>query len=140
VPAPTTPEILAHLDAVQTALGTITGLTVYVGGAPEASGWVRPDRYAVLYPEPGMAVRESLANDRTDFETVVQVTCVGSDPERALWVADKARQALAGSLVVEGRSCWPPEDLGGPPLVRDDDVTPPVWFVPVQYRIRSTPA
>lgn len=136
----TTPEVLPHLDAVQAALVAVTGLTVYVGGAPEASGWVRPDLYAVLYPEPGMAVRESLADDRTDFEAVMQVTCVGSDPERALWVADKTRRALAQPLAVVGRSCWPPEDMGGPPLARDDDVTPPVFFIPVQYRIRSTPA
>jgi hypothetical protein len=140
MPTPTAPEVLPHLDAVQAALEAVTGLTVYVGGAPESSGWVRPDRYAVLYPEPGMAVRESLADDRTDFEAAFQVTCVGSDPVRALWVADRTRKALDIPLAVEGRSCWPPEDLGGPPLARDDDVTPPVWYVPVQYRIRSTPA
>jgi hypothetical protein len=134
----TTPEVLPHLDAVQAALEDI-GLTVFVGGTPTSSGWTSPDRYAVLYPEPGMAVRESLADDRGDFEAAFQVTCVGGDPVRALWVADRVRRALAQPLTVVGRSCWPPEDLGGPPLARDDDVTPPVWYVPVQYRIRSTP-
>ena len=135
----TTPEVLPHLDGVQAALEAAT-LTVYVGGTPTSSGWTAPDKFVVLYPDPGMAVRESLADERTDFETTMQITCVGGDPERTLWVADKVRKALTGPLTVQGRSCWPPEDLGGPPLARDDDVTPPLWFLPVQYRICSTPA
>jgi hypothetical protein len=135
----TTPEVLPHLDGVQAALET-AGLTVYVGGTPSSSGWTPPDKFAVLYPDPGMAVRESLADERTDFDATMQITCVGGDPVRTLWVADKVRKALAAPLTVEGRSCWPPEDLGGPPLARDDDVTPPLWFLPVQYRICSTPA
>lgn len=127
------------MDAVQAALQD-AGLTVYVGGAPPtASGWTPPDKYAVLYVEPGEAVRESLADTRTDFMTTFQVTCVGSSLERCLWVADRAREALSSPLTVEGRSAWRPEDLGGPPAQRDDDTNPPSWFVPVQYRIKSTP-
>lgn len=140
MPAPTTPEVLPHIDAVQAAL-VAANLTVYVGGTPASSGWTAPDKFAVLYPDPGMAVCESLADDRTDFDSTVQITCVGGDPVRALWMADRVRKALAAApLTVDGRSCWPPEDLGGPPLARDDDVTPPLYFIPVQYRIRSTPA
>lgn len=135
----TVPEVLPHLDAVQAALEN-ADLVVYVGGTPSAAGWSAPDKFAVLYPGPGMAVRESLADQRSDFDCTMQITCVGGDPERTLWVADKVRKALASPLTVEGRSCWPPEDLGGPPLARDDDVTPPLWFLPVQYRICSTPA
>lgn len=132
----TAPDILPHADAVQAALED-QGLTVYLGGAPQSGA---PDKFCVLYPDPGMAVRESLADQRTDFESTMQVTCVGSTPERALWVSGRVRRALSVPLTVEGRQCWPPEDLGGPPLARDDDVTPPLYFVPVQYRICSTPA
>ncbi|MFJ8110427.1 hypothetical protein [Streptomyces sp. NPDC096132] len=135
----TPPDVLPHLDAVQAALEAVN-LTVYVGGAPTSSGWTPPDKFAVLYPDPGMAVRASLADNRTDFDSTMQVTCVGSDVERALWVAARVRQALTTPLAVEGRTCWPAEDLGGPPVQRDDDVTPPVYFVPVQYRICSIPA
>ena len=127
------------MDAVQAALQA-AGLTVYLGGAPTGAGWSPPDKYAVLYPEPGEAVRESLADARTDFMTTFQVTCVGASLERALWVADKTRAALSGPLTVAGRAVWRPEDLGGPPVQRDDDTTPPSWFVPVQYRIKSIPA
>jgi hypothetical protein len=133
------PEVLPHVDAVQAALEG-AGLTVYLGGAPTDAGWSPPDVYAVLYPEPGEAVRESLADARSDFMATFQVTCVGGSMEMALWVADKVRQALSGPLAVEGRTAWRPEDLGGPPVQRDDDTTPPSWFVPVQYRIKSIPA
>lgn len=132
------PEALPHVDAVQAALETIHGLTVYLGGAPTDTGWSPPDKYAVIYPEPGEAVRESLADTRTDFMGVVQITCGGASWERALWVADRVRRALSGPLTVAGRSAWRPEDLGGPPVQRDDDTNPPTWFVPVQYRIKST--
>ena len=127
------------MDAVQAALEE-GGLTVYLGGAPTNAGWTPPQQYAILYPEPGEAVRESLADTRADFMATFQVTCVGASMERALWVADKVRQALNGSLAVEGRTAWRPEDLGGPPVQRDDDTNPPSWFVPVQYRIKSIPA
>ncbi|MGR3870984.1 hypothetical protein ACUXZZ_20620 [Streptomyces graminifolii] len=135
----TVPDVLPHADAVQSALEDV-GLTVYLGGTPSAAGWSPPDKFAVLYPDPGMAVRESLADERTAFDSTMQITCVGSSAERALWVAGKVRQALAAGITVAGRSCWLPEDLGGPPVARDDDVTPPVYFVPVQYRVCSNPA
>lgn len=135
----TTPTVLPHVDAVQAAL-TGAGLTVYVGGVPTSAGWVPPDKFAVLYPEPGQAARASLADDRTGFTGMVQVTCVGGSVERALWVADRVRQALAGPLSVAGRVAWRPEDQGGPPVQRDDDVTPPLWFVPVQYLLQSIPS
>lgn len=113
------------------------GLTVYLGGTPTDAGWSPPDKYCVLYPEPGEAVRESLADIRSDFMATFQVTCVGGSAERALWVADKVREALSVQLTVAGRTSWKPEDLGGPPVQRDDDTTPPSWFVPVQYQIKS---
>ncbi|MFE4697288.1 hypothetical protein ACFRIC_09360 [Streptomyces sp. NPDC056738] len=133
------PTVLPHMDAVQAALEAAE-LTVYLGGAPTQSDWVPPDKYVVLYPEPGQAVRESLADARTDFTTTFQITCVGGSMERALWAADTARAALSAPLAVDGRATWRPEDLGGPPVQRDDDTTPPSWFVPVQYRLMSIPA
>ncbi|NUP23606.1 MAG: hypothetical protein HOZ81_47630 [Streptomyces sp.] len=135
----TTPTVLPHVDAVQAAM-TAAGLTVYLGGTPTSSGWSPPGQFAVLYPAPGTASRASLAAERTDFQHLMQITCVGATAERALWVADKVRQALSGPLVVEGRRAWQPEDQGGPPVQRDDDVSPPLWFVPVQYLIQSIPS
>lgn len=134
----TTPTVLPHIDSVQAALEA-AGLTVYLGGTPGGT-WTPPDKFTVLYPEPGRAARSSLADDRGDFTGMVQVTCVGGSLERALWVADRVRQALSGPLTVAGRRAWRPEDQGGPPVARDDDATPPLWFVPVQYLIQSIPS
>ncbi|MFE5514458.1 hypothetical protein ACFQ9J_28385 [Streptomyces sp. NPDC056529] len=135
---PPVPDVLSHVDAVKAAL-TAAGLSVFVGGTP-AGAWTPPDKFAVLHPDAGTAVRESLADERTTLDCLMQITCVGGDVERALWVAGRVRRALAKPLAVDGRVCWRPEDLGGPPVQRDDDITPPLYFVPVQYRICSAPA
>lgn len=129
----TAPAVLPHLDAMQAAL-VGAGLAVGLGGAPVPAA----DRYVALYPDPGQAMSESLADRRTDVAVMVQVTCVGPTAEQALWVADKVRGAFFGDLAVEGRVSWRPEELGGPPVSRDDTVTPPLYVLPVQYRLRST--
>jgi hypothetical protein len=134
----TAPAVLPHRDAVEAAL-TDAGLVVGLGGAPPSAPPAgTQDKYAVLYFDPGQSMTESLADARTDFACTFQMTCVGPTEEQALWVADKARAALHGQLTVQGRTAWRPEELGGPGVQRDDDVTPPLYFVPVQYRLQST--
>ena len=130
----TTPTVLPHVDAVTSAL-TTAGLTVYLGGAPQATAVP----YCVLYPDPGQAVRASLADDRVNFTGVLQVTSVGATAEQALNYADRAAAALSAPLVVAGRNGWRPEALDGTPVKRDDDVTPPVFYSAARYRLRSTP-
>lgn len=129
----TAPDIKPLLDAVQAAL-TGAGLAVGLGGAPAPV----PTKYAALYFDPGQVLTESLADLRTDLQLMFQVTCVGPTQEQCLWVAAKVRSALFGRLTVAGRSVWRPEELGGPFVLRDDDVTPPVFYLPVQYRLKST--
>ncbi|MGA4864103.1 hypothetical protein ACPB9J_15800 [Streptomyces lavendulocolor] len=131
----TTPAALPHRDAVKAALEA-QSLPVGLGGAPEPAPASR--MYAVLYFTPGRSVTESLADQRTDYDGVFQVTCVGPDEERCLWVADKVRRALHGPVTVGGRKAWRPVELGGPPVLRDDDVSPPLFYVPIQYQLKST--
>jgi hypothetical protein len=129
------PAVLPHRDAVVAALGGL-GLEVSAGRAPDP---IPDDRmYVVVYTAPGQSRTESLADRRTDFEATVQVTCVAPDDERCLWLADKVRAALWAPLVVEGRVAYRAEELGGPPVLRDDDVTPPLFYTPIQFMIRST--
>jgi hypothetical protein len=131
----TAPDVLPHLDAVQAAL-VGADLVVGLGGAPTPVP--ASQMYVALYSDPGQSVSESRADARTDFMGVVQATCVGPTAEQALWVTGRVRSALHAPLVVDGRVAWRPEELGGPPLQRDDSVTPPLYFLPVQYRLRST--
>lgn len=130
-----TPAVLPHRDAIVTALNA-ANLTVGLGGAP--SPVPATQMYAVVYMSSGRSVPESLADRRTDFDGLFQVTAVGPTEERCLWVADKVRAALHAGITVDGRQAWRPEELGGPPVIRDDDVSPPLWFAPIQYMIRST--
>nr|BFD90712.1 hypothetical protein KitaXyl93_20720 [Kitasatospora sp. Xyl93] len=128
------PEDLPHVLAAKAAIEA-TGVTVYLGGAP--AGTALPKAYVVLYPSPGIETAVSLADDRTGLDLPLQATAVATTPEGAVGTAGRVRRGLAAALVVDGRACWRPEPVGGPPLQRDDDVTPPCWYLPVQYRLRS---
>ncbi|MEU1421474.1 hypothetical protein [Kitasatospora sp. NPDC005751] len=132
----TAPAILPHVEAIRAALAAVP-LPVYLGGAP--AGTALPKAFAVLYPGPGAASAASLADERTALDILLQVTCVATTPEGAIGTADRVRAALTPPLTVDGRACWRPEELGGPPLQRDDDVTPPLYHLPVQLRLRSIP-
>lgn len=131
----TAPDLKPHFDAIAAAL-TGAGLTVGQGGAPSPVPSSR--MYAALYIDPGMSVRESLADLRTDFTVTFQVTAVGPTQEKCLWVCQRTRDAFHAPLAVAGRSAWRAEELGGPPVQRDDDVSPPLYYLPVQYRLQST--
>lgn len=135
----TTPAALPHVDAVTTALKG-AGLTVYLGGAPSSIVPTTAQPYVVLYPLPGRTVAASLADDRTRYVGVVQLTCVGLTAEQALSVSDRATAALSAVLPVAGRVAWKPESLDGQPVQRDDDVVPPVYYAVARWRLRSIPS
>jgi hypothetical protein len=131
------PAVLPHRNAILAALAG-AGLAVGEGVAPATVPTT--GMYVVLYMDPGRAVSESLADQRTDLSTTFQVTCVAPTVEKVLWLADRVRGALFAAPAVDGRSAWRPEELGGPPVQRDDGVTPPLFYLPVQYRLYSTAA
>ncbi|GFH34291.1 hypothetical protein [Streptomyces pacificus] len=130
-----TPAVLPHRDGIVAALEAVN-LVVGRGAAPDPVPASR--MYAVVYMSPGRSVSESLADLRTNFDALFQVTAVGPDEERCLWVADRVRAGLHAGVTVEGRAVWRPEEIGGPPVIRDDDVSPPLFFLPIQFMIRST--
>lgn len=129
------PDIKPHVDAVMAALAA-AGLTVGDGGAP--SSVPANGVYVALYFDPGQSFTESLADQRTDFAVAFQVTAVGPTAEKCRWATQRVRMALHAPLTVSGRAAWRPEELGGPPMQRDDDVSPPLYYLPVQYRLQST--
>ena len=135
----TTPAVLPHVDAVTMALQA-AGLTVYLGGAPSGVSPTDAAPFVVLYPEPGRAQTASLADDRTLFSAVVQLTCVGLTAEQAMSVSDRATAVMSSVLTVAGRFSWKPESLDGQPVQRDDDVVPPCFYAPSRYRLRSIPS
>lgn len=133
-----TPAVLPHVDAVTAALQG-AGLTVYFGGAPAGVVPTDGSPFVVLYPDPGHPVAASLADERTHFTAVVQLTCVGLTAEQAANVSDRTMAALLTPLTVAGRVAWKPESLDGQPVQRDDDVTPPNYYAVSRWRLRSIP-
>lgn len=131
------PDIKPHVDAVIAALRG-ADLVVGDGGAPPAAAIPAAGIYVAVYFDPGQSVPESLADQRTNFDLSFQVTCVGPTAEKCRWATQRTRAALHAPLVVAGRTSWRPEELGGPPIQRDDDVSPPLYYLPVQYRLQST--
>ncbi|MFB7288977.1 hypothetical protein [Actinacidiphila glaucinigra] len=132
---PTPPDLQVHADAIIAALQG-AGLVVGDGIAPDpppADGL-----YVVLYTDPGQVLSESLADQRTNLAVGFQLTCVGPVAARVRWLVHTCRTALFPPLTIEGRAAWRAEELGGPPMQRDRDVTPAVFYQPVQYRLQTT--
>ncbi len=97
--------------------------------------------YVVLYPGPGTPVAAALCRDYDDLWWDFQVTCVGGTPTGALWARDKVTAALTNAgLAVAGRFVIVRPDGHDPgPMRRDDDLTPPRFWVPTGWRAQSLP-
>lgn len=134
-------------DVVWALLDAVTGVNTYDGEIVDAQGKpTTPPRaatsdrvaaYAVLYFSPGRRHANALNGDQRSIEGAFQVTCVAGDPSSALWCVDKALAALAGvSVTVDGvaRQIRVREDDPGP-VRRDDNVTPPRHYVPLQFQL-----
>lgn len=97
--------------------------------------------YNVLYTDNGQLSRSSLGVTSDRFELWFQVTSVGATRQQAGWAADKARADLLDQIpTVTGRHCGPiTQDAPPQPVQRDDDLTPPVFYVTASYRLTSVP-
>ncbi|MGS2645833.1 hypothetical protein [Streptosporangium sp. G12] len=126
--------VKALLAMLNTALGATC--PVYWAEAPDA----RPAKYAVMYPDTGMksAFHRTLTNNGPD-ELRYQITSVGTDPEQAMWVADKVAYALLTAVpTVAGRRVWPAIEEDSQPIRRDDASTG-LFYATAQYLSRSDP-
>jgi hypothetical protein len=133
-PAP----VLAHVTAVRDLLDAQlpAAVTVEVGGAP--AGAAPP--YAVVYPDPGMP-EGTLGDRHRDLLLEFQVTCVGTGPQQAQDVADRVRTVLLTlTPSVTGRMVQPLwQVVSGERVRRDDDVNPPLWYLPLIFQMRTGP-
>jgi hypothetical protein len=137
VTVPEASPVAAALAALLTAGLASTAVTVYVGQRGSAT------RCVVLHVGPGDVASLSLADERSGLDVEFQVTAVGSGPDQAAWVADKARAVLLapGAVTVSGRSTSRIYQEQAPPEpIPDNDVQPPLWTAPVRYRLQTLPA
>jgi hypothetical protein len=139
VTAPSAPAAaLPHLQAARDLLDTQTpsAIRFAVGVAPTGT-----PPYGVLYVREVTA--EGWLGDRyRDLLVEFQVTCVGTGPEQAMDVADRSRAVLLTQTpAVAGRVVQPLwQEPTGEPLLRDDDVTPPLYYLPLIFQMRTEPA
>lgn len=134
----TQPALLPHAKSILERLNT-TDLTVGDHKAPKAADQSIVAPCVVLYLRPGGLQSGDLGQPEDDAWLPFQLTCVGKMAAQAMWVADVAHTALTSSpLQVEGRSIARlRRTFFGANAQRDDDVTPPLFYVPVEYRLWS---
>lgn len=138
----TVPQLRPHLDAVVAALtptlsAASPAVPLGVGRKPDDT---TAARWAVLYPlTPDFD--GPVADDAADLTYGFQVTSVAATCGECEWLADLVRTALLTTdLTVAGRHCDPTSPTGGPGVLRDDDVTPPVWYRAETYDVYTSPA
>ena len=122
--------IMAHLDAGST--------TNYLSQGPK-----RPSgKYCVVHPftpEDDGSLGDPAQNSIVQFQT----TSVGETSEQALWVQDTvaARLHLAVLTVATGVTTHPIRAVKGSaqPVLRDDDIEPPMFYATKRWRVHAIP-
>ena len=97
--------------------------------------------FVVLWPDAPVHGAHTLAAPNGKQTTTLVCHCAGLTPD----AADIAQRALADviyglySTTADGRKVEYPEQLGGLPMTRDDDVSPPLYDLAVEWRLRTSP-
>lgn len=141
----TQPEQNPHARAIIASLEA-ADLTVGDGVAPkspDAKTFVAP--CIVLYTRAGGFKSGTLAQPDVDGDMRFQLTAVGRLAAEARWYADRAHAALTNHpievdnrLICRVRRMWIASTIE-----RDDDVTRPLFYLPVEYglfTLSRTPA
>lgn len=143
-PITVNPHALAILDALQPLEARAQPIAVGDGKAPRSPDGRIVAPCAVLHFRPGGEMFSSVGCSDTDATIPFQVTCVGQTAEQARIVNDEVAKLLDGAaLTVAGRAIFrvrrPRGVIGGSPE-RDEEVTPPLFYLPAYYSLMSTAA
>lgn len=130
-------------DAVKAAV-IAAGVVAELGGRPKdatAQGYAKP--FVVIWPDGPMRTPSKL-NDPLGTETTVLVChCAGLTVEAAQIAEQALFTAVTGLYrqTVDGRVVdrMPVQDWAQP-LTRNDAVSPALYDLPVEWRIRTSPA
>jgi hypothetical protein len=141
------PEVDRRLitDAVFAQLETLTGVTAYRGEVPDHPPALTGDpdgrvaAYVVLYPFGGTPGPEvDLGDTAVDLVYTCQVTCAAGYPTDCEYLVDRVHPLLyRWAPAVAGLVCGPlrpPAGFDPGPVRRDDQPSPPRFYVPLQFR------
>lgn len=116
--------LVAHLD------GT-SGIDAYLSQGP------RPPAGKTVVLHPGDAIENGpLGDPDRDLRLTFQTTSIGTTPEQALWTHDQIVARLLRAEVLVGGGAvtlplWRADDQA--PVLVDDDLAEPLWFVPCRW-------
>jgi len=123
-------------DAALVALVTASplGTKFYPALAPLVAGKPQTGPYAVFYSQPGTDRQTRLTGPAFEQNPRWTIHCVGSTADQAEWVNEQVK----GALIVNGFGVVPTIAGENPgrfwysnpqPVQRDDDSTPPLFYV-----------
>lgn len=139
-----TVQTLTLADRVWAALDGIGNVNSYDGQVPDTPP-LDPDGrvhgYLVFYPSAGQRYPSRLGARPSSVVWGFQVTCVGGDRTRCLWVADKVTSTLGGLRVDvgDGRVVRVRElsDNQNRPVFTDTAVTPTRSYLPLSFALSA---
>ena len=113
-------------------------IPTYNSGDPDTHRFWDPDArvhgYLVAYFGLGRSFSSRVSDDANMLTWSFQVTCVGGDDNRCLWVIDKVRATLTGlRLRPTTGKLYEVTDPG--PMRRDDDAAPPRFYLPLVFAL-----
>lgn len=132
------------IDTIVARLDSATGLLVGDGEKPDgityADDGLPVSPYAVVYGGPDGASSGTLDDPDADIWLTWTVTSTGGSRQQCAWGQDTVRDALVGwRPVVAGVAFGLTELAQGVHPDRDDDVQPPLFFAPDEFRVFATP-
>jgi hypothetical protein len=127
-----------YADAIEAAV-TAQGVAYAEGRKPDGVPAGHP--YIVGWLDAGTVGNRSMRS-RDGFSLVVTLQCYGSSVDSVRFAVTRARAAVASlsGAAVGGRVLLVPSHEPSPPMDRDDDADPPIWWQSDEWRFRTSPA
>lgn len=131
------PRLYPHSKAIREVLSA-AGLTVGNHRAPKSGDGRIVAPCAVVYLVPSPFLPGSITGPSVDALIRFQVTSVDLSADGAVFYADRVAEALNGAkIVVPDRAIYRCRGTQIPGVERDDDVTPPCYYVRSEFSLVS---
>jgi hypothetical protein len=131
------PQTWPIQEEIMTLLQGIIGIDAYDGGVPDdvnhdSDGKVHG--YAVLYAGPGNELYQRMVPLADAKAFPFQITCVGGDSRRAIWVCDKVMPVITGTKLTGTTTIK--QEIATNIVQIDRMVNPPRFWVPLLFSCR----